>query len=465
MLKKRVVSWILMLSGLTLLAACGSEPKPAEVITSHGPGDVVLLIEREGGAGPYVESTAERFKIVASGEVLSAVRWSANAGALEPDAERVTWRLPAAGTASLSVSVETESGKRAEGSFKFNVIASPLASSTAIDTGPNVTGGTCELAFDNAGKGHVVYTNDTHNTLWYASWDGTTWKTEQIDGPGLNNGGVFTAKPVLAIDPVSGTPHVGYIKGTGAISYVTRVGYATRVNGVWVREEVYTAATTRMGIALNPTQGQQPVIVFGDNSPGSIRVATRTPANTGATVLLPLSTTHQLTSDPVFDATGALYFITYQVANNNANNYLRVLRNSVVESVRLADTPSASVRWLAMVWGPDQHLFALSNWIWEGERTAIDDITVGTPLSSTTQNPSPVDYKYASSDLAYGAGKPVVAMRNGTTLELSTTDAQGFWTYTQLGTVQDGTRPSVAVRPTDGVPHVCYQRDGKVSFQ
>jgi hypothetical protein len=145
-------------------------------------------------------------------------------------------------------------------------------------------------------------------------------------------------------------------------------------------------------------------------------------------------------------------------------NYLRVIRGSVVDSFRLKDTTS-SVSWSAMVWGQGQHLLALSNGISEGDRGALDDITVGTPLASSTVSSSPVDYSYGSSDLAYGAGKPVVALRTGTALEFGTPDAQGFWTYTQLGTVQDATRPSVAIRPTDGVPHVCYQRDGKVSFQ
>ncbi|QAT83314.1 hypothetical protein EJ065_1716 [Corallococcus coralloides] len=48
-------------------------------------------------------------------------------------------------------------------------------------------------------------------------------------------------------------------------------------------------------------------------------------------------------------------------------------------------------------------------------------------------------------------------LRNGTSLSPGTT-------YTQLGTVQDSSRPRVAIRPTDGVPHVCYPRDGKVTF-
>lgn len=463
MLKKQSVSWMWVMSGLALLAACAPEPKPVEVIPSPGKGDLVLLIEREARTGPYVESTAERFRIVASGEVFKAVRWSANSGSLEPDAERVTWTLPAAGTASLSVSVETESGKSAEGSFHFNVIAAPLASNTVIDSSPDVTGGTCELAFDNAGKGHIVYTNDTHNTLWYGSWDGTTWKTEQIDGPSFNTGGVFVTKPVLAVDAATGTPHVGYLKGTGVIANATlRIGYATRVNGVWVRENPDTAAATRMGIALNTEQGQ-PAIVFATGQAGTIRVATRTAVNTWSSALLPLTTSY-LNSDPVFDATGGLHVVTTQVTNNIATNYLRVIRGSAIESFRMEDTGSFAP-WLSLVWGPSQHVLALSNTIPEGDKSAIDDITLGTPLTSSTMNSSPVDYRFAASDLAFGGGKPVVASRNGTALQLSTTDALGFWTYTQLGSVDDNTRPSVAIRPTDGTPHVCYQRDGKVSFQ
>ncbi|WP_205525588.1 hypothetical protein [Pyxidicoccus trucidator] len=464
MLQKKYFPWTLILTGLTLLTACDREPRLVEVISSHGPGDLMLLIEREGGAGPYVESTQEQFRIVASGEAFKSVRWSTNAGALESDAEHVTWTLPPAGTASLSVLVETESGKTAQGAFHFSVVASPLAASTVIDPGPDVTGSTCELAFDDAGKGHVVYTNDTHNTLWYATWDGTTWKTEQIDGPGFNTGGMFVTKPVLALDAATGTPHVGYLKSTGPLAVATfRIGYATRVNGAWTRESVDTAATNRLGIALNPAQGQQPVIVSASNSIGTIRVATRTAANTWASSLLPLTTAH-LTGDPVFDAAGGLYVMTNQATGGIGASHLRVIRGSVIDSFKVEDTGSF-IPWNALVWGQGQHLLALANGINEGERAAIDDITVGTPLSASTVSSSPVDYRYASSDLAYGGGKPVAVLRNGTAMELSTPDTQGFWTYTQLGTVDDATRPSVAIRPTDGTPHVCYQRDGKVSFQ
>ncbi|WP_147443280.1 hypothetical protein [Corallococcus sp. AB011P] len=462
-MRKMWVPRVLMLGGLTLLAGCGREPRPVEVIQSRGAEGVALLIEREDGAGPYVESTAERFRVVASGETIKSVRWSANAGVVAPSNERVTWTLPTAGTASLSVTVETESGKTAESSFQFNVVAAPLASNSAIDTRPDVTGSSCDIAFDSTGKGHVIYTNDTHNSLWYASWDGTSWTTEQIDGPGFNNGGVFVAKSQLVVDPVTGTPHVAYSKGTGTITNTaTRVGYATRVNGAWIREEVDASVVLRFSIALNPAQAQQPTIVFTSNPSAGLKVATRTAANTWSTVT-PSTSIHALTSDALFDAAGALHFITHQSSSGYVNQFLQVLRGSTLESFPLKTSTSAP--WLATAWGPDSHFLALSNGISEGEWNAIEDITVGTPAASSTRRVSTVDYKYASSALAYGGGKPVVVLRNGTALTLGTTDAQGFWTYTQLGTVEDNSRPSVAIRPTDGVPHVCFQRDGKVTFQ
>ncbi|MCY1033346.1 hypothetical protein OV207_17970 [Corallococcus sp. BB11-1] len=465
MLKTRLFPGVLMWSGLSLFAACAPEPRPVEVISSHRPGDVALLIEREGGAGPYVEGTPERFRIVASGEAFKSVRWSTDAGVLASDVDQVTWTLPPAGTASLSVSVETESGKTAQGAFHFSVVAAPLATSAVIDPGPDVTGSVCELAFDDAGKGHVVYTNDTHNTLWYASWDGTTWTREQIDGPGFNTGGMFITKPVLALDAATGTPHVGYLKSTGPLTAATfRVGYAARVNGAWIREAVDATPVTRLGLALNPAQGQQPTLVTA-NSVGTLRIATRTGANTWGSLSLGVPNAF-LTGDPVFDATGALYVMTNQVGTTVPSNHLRVIRGSAVDSFKVRDTGAGFTNtWNSLVWGQGPHLLVMVSGILEGERAAIDDVTVGTPLSASTVSSSPVSYKYNASDLAYGGGKPVAVLRNGTAMELTTPDAQGFWTYTQLGTVDDATRPSVAIRPTDGAPHVCYQRDGKVSFQ
>lgn len=463
--KKGIVAGVLL--ACSLLAGCDSEPERVEVIDSHGPGTTALLIERAGREGPYVGGTTEHFKVTASGEVFKSVRWSATAGALETDGEQVSWTLPAKGSASLSITVETQSGKTAEGSFNFNVVAAAAVASTAIDPGPDVTGVTCELAFDNAGTGHALYSNDTHRGLWYGTWDGTSWKTEQVDGPGLNNGGTYVWNFALTLDVATGTPHITYLKGPGlptSPSAPWRITYATRVNGAWIREEVDPANRspwTRVSVALNPAQGSQPVVVFSDGAAASgIRVATRTAPNTWSIAQF---NTAILMGDVTFDASGTLY-IPFN-PNSGTETYVGTRPGAATDRIRLESVAIDSTQWLAAVWGPSQHLLLVSSDGLDSAKSAFHDLTVATPFTSSTQRGSPLDYRNDASDLAYGAGKPFIAHRHGTTLELITPDAAGFWTYTQLGTVQDGSRPSVAVRPTDGTPHVCYQRDGKVSFQ
>lgn len=455
----------LTLVAALLLVACASEPK--DPIDSHedpsNSGGLVLLIERESGEGPYVAGSAERFKVVASNDAFKSVTWSASAGGIEPDGEQVTWTLPLAGTASLAVSVQTESGKQAEGTFNFQVVEAPLVADPAIDPSPDVTGTTCELAFDNSGKGYVVYRNETHRSLWFGIWDGTTWKTEQIDGPGYGNDGDFTWKPAFVLDPATGTPHVAYFKGReGSSQNFLRTWYATRVNNAWVRE--LADATARpssavVSLALNPAQGMQPSLVFGN---GGVRVATRTAPNTwtSTVVTFPASSTAYLMGHVSFDAAGTLYV----PFTPGSGLFLGSVRGTITENfssgLEYFDPTSLLP---SVVWGPSQHLLLLAS---QGPNYSggLQDITVSTPLSSSTAKPYSVDAKNDASDLAY-AGKPYIVARHGTNLELITPDAQNFWTYTQLGTVQDGSRPSVAIRPTDGVPHVCYQRDNTLRFQ
>ncbi|MCE9667052.1 hypothetical protein LY474_04420 [Myxococcus stipitatus] len=452
---------MLLLGSLTLFTGCAEEVGPTQVIATHEAGPLALSLAREGGDGLFVEGASERFTVTAAGEVFTSVRWSATGGAVEPDAERVTWKLPQEGRASLSVTVETASGKKAEGEFHFNVVGSSnLVASSAIDTSPDVTGGFCELTFDNAGNGHVVYFNDTHRGVWYGQWNGTSWTTEQIDGPGFNNDGQFTFNPVIAVEPATGTPHVAYLKGDGdpAIGGETlRVAYATRVNGSWIRElvdPVNRSDSVRLSIALNPTQSLRPTIVYSDPSTG-VRVATRTGTNAWS---VPQLSTGGVTSEALFDAAGTLYVV-------NKSGVLNAIKGTTVETYGLGGQ-SASTGWFSLALTPNQHLLVLPNGsAYNGAWVGFYDVTLGSPLSTSTTRMSQGDFVNHSNDLAYGGGKPYFAQRHGTTLELVTPDARGFWTFTQWGTIQDGTRPSIAIRPTDGTPHVCYQRDGKVTFQ
>ncbi|WP_338866158.1 hypothetical protein [Myxococcus stipitatus] len=473
MLKKFLVTCISVSCASMLISGCAGESKPAEVLRPNVPGSVVLLVEREGGEGPYVEGAKERFKVTASGEGFKSVRWSSNAGALEADAERVEWTLPSKGTASLSVSVETLSGKTGEGSFDFNVVAAAAAGpGTVVDTRPDVTGAFCDLAFDRAGKGHIIYLNDTHRSLWYASWDGTVWKTEQIDGPGLNNGGTYVASASLAMDEATGTPHVAYVKMVGTPSGPTvplfRLGYAARSNGSWIREAVGLSTfgqNVKVSIALNPAQGQQPTIAYSESSTTAntgVQVTTRTDVNTWAGGVMRGG---NLMGDVSFDAAGTLYvpFATPTLGDV----FVGIKPGGDADNIRLSYTLSDGHKWMSTAWGDSQHLLLLGNGgaPTDGTRFAFYDLTVASPYASSTVSYSQVDYKNHASAVAYGAGKVFIVQRHETTLELLTPDASGFWTYTQLGSAAALSRPSVAVRPTTGTPHVCYQMDGKLNFQ
>lgn len=68
---------------------------------------MVLLAERDGGEGPYVEGAKERFWRHASGETFKTVRWSSTAGISGGQRRELSVDAASKGTASLSVSVET----------------------------------------------------------------------------------------------------------------------------------------------------------------------------------------------------------------------------------------------------------------------------------------------------------------------------------------------------------------------
>ncbi|WP_342379750.1 hypothetical protein NVS55_09540 [Myxococcus stipitatus] len=464
MLKKVCVSWMLLSGGVLPLAACDGEPKAPEVIDSRGTGDVVLLIERQGAEGPYITGRKERFKVAAAGESFKSVRWSATAGALEAAAEQVEWTPPQQGQASLSVSVETESGKVAQGSFHFNVVAAPT---TLIDPGPDLTGSQCELAFDSTGKGHALYLNDSHQSLWYATWDGTSWTTEVVDGPGFNNGGTYVWEAALAVDAGTGVPHIAYIAGEGPPEkpLSRRVMHATRLNSRWTITPLATDSNrwpSQPTIALNPAQGGLPAVAYHETNMYFFMRLTAS-----GTWSSTQKGSRELSGEISFDAAGSL-FIPYSTSSPR-KTYVSVVAQEPSTQESLLDLQltefSGSYKWLSVAWSPDAHLMLLAQAQAPASQSALRDVTLANPLSASTIRTSPLDLKHDASDLAHGASGPVIAHRHGTTLELITTDARGFWKYTQLGSVQDGTRPPVAIRPTTGTAHVCYQRDGKVNFQ
>jgi hypothetical protein len=54
---------------------------------------------------------------------------------------------------------------------------------------------------------------------------------------------------------------------------------------------------------------------------------------------------------------------------------------------------------------------------------------------------------------------------HGSSLELTTPNANNYWTYTDVGTATSNKQIALAQRPTTGTVHYCFQSGSKVMFQ
>jgi hypothetical protein len=470
------------LGAALLLSACQSEPTgPAAPIASHEPQALELSLSRDG-SGPYVEGTTERLRAVAP-EALDSVRWDATAGRLETQGDAASWRLPAAGTASLTVTAVTKSGQELSATYHFRVMTAPsalvagepstLAAPGAVDASGDDTGQICELAFDTSGKGHIVYHNNTHPSLWYGTWTGTTWTTEQVDGLGLGVGGIVNPAMDLVVAS-DGTPHIAYwmtARGTPTL------WYATRSNGAWVREPISLASAPTpyygdVAIVLDPSQGNRPTVVFtayplnsnGYSSDVRVAVAWRTGARTWAGAPLTYNTTQNqnLLGEAVISSSGTLFFAfgdsyygIYHLGSYRPGGGL--------DSINLAAFPSnvqsMGGRNVSLAWAGPTRLLARAP-------AGIFDFNLASPMSGTSVQRHDIEQSsVAFGDIAYAGGKPYVAHLHDFRLELATTRPDNYWTYTQLGSAQSTEGMGLAVRPTTGQPHLCYRSGNKVMFQ
>jgi len=467
---------------LLVLVACGEErpsllpsllPEEASEAMPQAAPPRAFVLEREN-QGPYLERTVERLQAVSTGAEVKSVLWSASGGKLETQGLKATWTLPRAGSASLTLTAETQDGARLTETYQFRVSAeaSSLADGTAanvplapvaVDPSGEVTGAMCDLAFDPAGNGHLIYSRDLHDSLWYGFWNGSTWSTQQVDGLGFNTGGPFAGPLALAVDP-TGKPHMVYVlAGKG-------VWYATLSGSTWTRERVDTAALpplngTAVGIALDPSQGNRPTITYSWYGPvptGGSDYRTVLAYRTGAAAWTTSQLTFPLASatadqdfhgELLFDSTGTLYLTVgdFSLGTWKAPSAVAVVELGSAalyasEHVSLARTPAGHV---LMRW--DGYLL---------------DVTIGSPLSTSTARASFIEAtaNYVG-DLIFASGKPQEIHVHGSSLELVTPNAENYWTYTDLGTAASSTRVALAQRPTTGVVHYCYQSGSKVMFQ
>ncbi|WP_224362309.1 hypothetical protein [Hyalangium versicolor] len=466
-----------------MLTACGepesppSSPAPVPVEDLPLPPAARSFSLQRENQGPFMERTVERFHALSSRSDVKSVLWSASGGQLETQGLQATWTLPRAGTASLTLTAETQSGEQLTETFQFRVSAEassqsegnlanvPLAP-VAVDTSSDSTGNVCDLAFDSTGNGHLIYFNGTHPSIWYGTWNGSTWTTQLVDGMGFNTGGIVQTPMALTLD-AAGKPHIVYrLNGRG-------VWYATLSGSTWIRERVDSAAlppygsSGRVSIALDPSQGNRPTIAYtfygldaGYNRERTV-VAYRAGVNswTAATVPFPVpnsSYDQTLRGEIAFDPTGTLYIPfansaigTWKPATTPTS--FQFLTNTASELYE--DYNASLVRTAA------GHLLLRTG-------SVIVDITPGTTQPVTAFYASDTEaFEAPVGDLVVVGGKPHEIHLHGTSLEQTTPNANNYWTYTSLGTATQSSRIASAQRPTTGVVHYCFQSGSTVTFQ
>jgi hypothetical protein len=96
-------------------------------------------------------------------------------------------------------------------------------SMSVVDVLPvGITGLYNSIAIDTSGKPHISYYNYYNSSLWYASWNGSTWDKVAVDSG--NSAGLYTS---LALDALN-HPHICY---TDEINYYVK--YATFDGSAW----------------------------------------------------------------------------------------------------------------------------------------------------------------------------------------------------------------------------------------
>ena len=198
------------------------------------------------------------------------------AGSYDNDGSITSWSIDFGDGSPAVASATADHSYTAEGSWSITLSvtddegASDTATATLVTSIPvpvpevvhddgDHLGSRCALALDGADLPHVVYRDDTHSQLHYASYDGASWTHSLVDGPGFDVGSAITSHFDLAVTP-SGVPHIAYEHADSSVWYATPGGLS------WTREQVTDLYTENAGrditIALDPTRGHSPLVLW-----------------------------------------------------------------------------------------------------------------------------------------------------------------------------------------------------------
>ncbi|MBM4777500.1 MAG: hypothetical protein GQE15_07325 [Archangiaceae bacterium] len=470
-----------------LWCACAVESAvvaPESLMEGQGDAVGVKGLERLESSGAYLAGATERFRVHVDEAKVARVTFSASAGSLTASGRTAEWKLPNLASAELTVTVTGRDG--AEGTMRWQFAVTPLVENNrpmtaqaallampmpVLDGGSlEISGGGCEVRYEGSTNNiAIAFTTQTHPSLMYGRWNGTAWSLEVVDAMGFNTGGVIDPFVSMQVE-ANGTPHIVYVReGT--------VMYATKSGATWLRERVdatspaltsnfssSTEALTAPSLALS---GSTVGVVYQTGSSGSVSpyrvvIALRTGANTWTrnvvTASVPTSSSDvYLYGELAVDGSGRWLVPTYDYSASPSPNQLVAWTSAAGRSA--AVLPPLTARGESVIVGGNRLLI----------RTAagLFDVALASTFSASTVATSSVELNGTGvGAIAWSAAqsRPVLLHAHGSALELVTSNAAGFWAYTQLGSTA-GVSAGVAVHPTTGEATVCYQNAGRIMFQ
>ena len=460
---------LIALSALLLLPllACVADDEPADGIVGQDavegpitPADgvqefAIVGLKRTAAKGPMVAGTVEALQLVTTGDWTGEVTWSASLGALNAQGLEATWLVPNVDEARIEVHVATDDGDEETAGFPYPIqtveadpsyAVSPLAVGQVDPTPDSISD--CELAIDGSDVPHVVYRSSTHSQIKYAYFDGAAWQVEIVDGPGFDVGGLVASYYIDMVVDSSGDPHIAYTYSSNQ-----EIRYATPSATGWIREGTaasYPHNTTygQIGIALDPSAGQRPTIVWSYDSgtPEKPVVGYRTGTNSWTEEIYSGAYDEDYATGGIaFDSAGAAW-IPYN------RSYAAIVRWSDVGGWYGSESIGtfSSSNYHPVVLDSSQDPIMMHS-------TGLEHRVSSSWIHSDFENSSVSPY-----DIALVGGSPRLALRHGSSLELIEPNAEGYWIYTEIDDMDSATL-SIDT-DSSGESHVCYVKDGALWF-
>lgn len=419
----------------------------------------ILGLERVD-SGPMVADTVVEFLLVTRGDYDGLVQWSASGGDLQTAGIEARWLLPNTEKASLRVRLEPRGQDPVEAEFLYQVITdkdeptwavSPLATGLVDPTPDTITG--CRMVIDSNDTPHIVYRSGTHLQLWYASFDGTDWDIDFVDGPGFDVGGLV-ANDFNLTTTSTGTPHVVY-----RYQNFDDVRYATRSASTWTREQVDTAypstdpTSGRLAIDLDPINSNRATVaytyydsIYGDHHPV---VAYRSGANNWIEDSYPLTTWGNYVAGGMKFTASGVAWLTFDTGDARVVNWSATA--GFFDEAQM-DTSFGDSSYMPVELDAFNQPIVLSD---EGIFHRVASVWQVSDYEASHQS---------YYDLAVdGSGEPRMGVNHGGDLELIETDSEGYWQYSAGDEAIDSTFMGVAVDSSNNT-HACYIKDGQLWF-